>query len=335
MLGKKVKAERKPFTPLTIVLLVVLILYCLSLFYLLAWTVITSMKVNQSYYEWNRYGFWIDFEKYYNSWNTGTLKDKYYQLELDKARETGALILYTFRRMLNDFQMPVGSAFGRDPTRVGMFTMYGYTFLYAGGCAVTATVVPCIVAYACSRFPYKFSKVIHTTVIVVMMIPIVGSMPSEIEIAKSLGIINHIWGLWIMKANFLGLYFLVFYDIFKSLPVSFTEAAKIDGANNFQILIRIALPLIKNTFFTVLLIKFITFWNDYQAPKIYMPSFPTIANGMYYIMNLNADAGSDAIYTEVPARMATVILTAAPVAVLFMVFQKRLLGNLTMGGVKG
>ncbi len=336
MLGKKaVKTERNPFTPLTIALLVILIVYCLSLFYLLAWTIVTSMKVNQSVYELDRYGFWLDFDRYYSSWDSGSLSDMLKRFNLDEARKAGSLFFYTFRRMFNDFQMSVGAAFGREPLKVKLFTMYGYTFLYAGGCAITATVVPCIMAYACSRFPYKFSKVIHTTVIVVMMIPIVGSMPSEIEIAKSLGIINHIWGLWIMKANFLGLYFLVFYDIFKSLPISFTEAAKMDGANNFQILFKIALPLIKNTFFTVLLIKFITFWNDYQAPKIYMPSFPTIANGMYYIMNLTADAGNDSIYTEVPARMATVILTAAPVTVLFMVFQKRLLGNLTMGGVKG
>lgn len=167
----------------------------------------------------------------------------------------------------------------------------------------------------------------------VMMIPIVGSMPSEIEIARNLGIINHIWGLWIMKANFLGLYFLVFYDIFKSLPASFSEAAKIDGANNFQILVDIALPLIKNTFFTVLLIKFIVFWNDYQSPMIYMPSYPTIAYGLRTLMKTNAQQAS--VHTQIPARMAAAILTAAPVTVLFVIFQKRLLGNLTMGGVKG
>ena len=106
-----------------------------------------------------------------------------------------------------------------------------------------------------------------------------------------------------------------------------------DGANNLQIFLQIALPLIKNTFFTVLLIKFITFWNDYQSPKIFMPSFPTIANGLHFVMNENAKEGS--IHTEVPARMAMVILTAVPITTLFMIFQKRLLGNLTMGGVKG
>ena len=332
---KKVKTKEKnnPITPIMWVLLVVLILYCFSLFYLLAWTTITSFKVNQDVYELDRYGFFIDYDRYYNSWGTDRDVDLLKRVALDRARAEGALFLYTFRHMIQDFKMPTDPMPGHPATTVSVLGMYGYTLLYAGGCALTATVVPCITAYACARFKFRFSKFLHTLVIVVMMIPIVGSLPSEIEVARSMNILNTIWGLWIMKANFLGLYFLVFYDIFKSLPDSFSEAARIDGANNWQIFMRIALPLIKNTFLTVLLIKFISFWNDYQSPKVFMPSFPTIANGLHFVMNETAKEGS--IHTEVPARMTMVIMTATPITVLFMIFQKRLLGNLTMGGVKG
>ena len=329
----KIKEKKNAFTPITCVLLVLLVIYCLTLFYLLAWTIITSLKANQDVYELDRYGFIINFKRYYNSWGTELDADLIKRALLSKAKQEGSLYFYSYRHMLSEFKMPTDPMPGHPASEVGILAMYGYTFLYAGGCAFTATFVPCITAYACARFNYKFSKLIHTVVIVVMMIPIVGSLPSEIEMARKFGVMNSIWGLWIMKANFLGLYFLVFYDIFKGLPVSFSEAAKMDGANNLQIFLKIAMPLIKNTFFTVLLIKFITFWNDYQSPKIFMPSYPTIANGMHYIMFLNADKGM--IYTHVPARMAIVVLTAAPVTILFMVFQKRLLGNLTMGGVKG
>lgn len=329
----KVKDKKNPFNPLMWALLVVLVIYALSLLYLLAWTVITSFKVSQDVYELDRYGFIINYDAYYNSWGTETDVELIMRAAFERARNEGALFLYTFRHMIQDFKMPTDPMPGHPASKVSILAMYAYTFLYAGGCALTATIVPCITAYACARFKYKFSRLLHTLVIVVMMIPIVGSLPSEIEMARKLNILNTMWGLWIMKANFLGLYFLVFFDIFKSLPDSFSEAAKIDGANNWQVFLKIALPLIKNTFLTVLLIKFITFWNDYQSPKIFMPSFPTIANGLHFVMNENAKEGS--IHTEVPARMAMVILTALPVTVLFMFFQKRLLGNLTMGGVKG
>ena len=137
-----------------------------------------------------------------------------------------------------------------------------------------------------------------------------------------------------MRANFLGLYFLVFYDVCKALPTSFSEAAKIDGANNFQIFFQIALPLLKNTFLTILLIRFVFFWNDYQTPMVFMPSYPTIAIGLNTIMNTNADP-LHFDHTPIPSRMAAVVMTALPVCVLFAIFQQRLLGNLTVGGVKG
>ena len=67
--------------------------------------------------------------------------------------------------------------------------------------------------------------------------------------------------------------------------MAYTEAACIDGAGNLSVLLRIILPLSRNTFFTVMLINFITFWNDYQTPLIYMPSKPTVAYGMFVIAN--------------------------------------------------
>ena len=133
-----------------------------------------------------------------------------------------------------------------------------------------------------------------------------------------------------MKANFLGMYFLVFYATFKGLPMAYTEAAKIDGANNMRILLRIVLPLAKNTFFTVMLINFIAFWNDYQTPLIYLPSYPTIALGMYHMASTTENGMS-----YVPMRMTGAVLMMIPIMVLFMLFHKRLLGNVTVGGIKG
>ena len=163
-----------------------------------------------------------------------------------------------------------------------------------------------------------------------MVIPIVGNLPSEIQIARIFGLYDQIWGLWIMKANFLGMYFLVFYGVFKGIPKEYAEAAKVDGAGNFSILFRIMLPMVRNTFFVVMLIKFIEFWNDYQTPLIYLKSYPTIAYGVFYMANSRENGLS-----TVPMRMTSAMLAFIPVFVLFMVFQKKLVGNLTVGGIKG
>ena len=133
-----------------------------------------------------------------------------------------------------------------------------------------------------------------------------------------------------MKANFLGMYFLVFYNVFKAAPKEFTEAAKIDGAGNLSILLRIMLPLARNTFFTVMLINFIGFWNDYQIPLIYLPHSPTVALGMLHMASTTENSLS-----TVPMRMTGAMLMLLPILVVFLAFQKRLIGNLAIGGIKG
>ena len=110
----------------------------------------------------------------------------------------------------------------------------------------------------------------------------------------------------------------------------YEQAAKIDGANNFFILIKIILPLVRNIFFTVMLVNFIAFWNDYQVPLMYMPSYPTLAYGMYILANTKENGLS-----TVPMRMTGAMLLFLPILAVFIIFQNRLLGNLTMGGIKG
>lgn len=288
--------KREKFNVLTIVMLVVLCLYALSLIGLMCWGLLTSFKTHADF-RLNKLGLpkeWV--------WNFG--------------------------EVFNLFEVYIDTDTGRQP--VGMDLMFVYGFLYALGCSFFATLVPCLTAYHCARFPYKFSKVIHTTVIVVMILPVVGSLPSEIQMAKFFGLYDQIWGLWVMKANFLGMYFLVMHGLFKSLPMAYTEAAKIDGASNISILVRIILPLVKNTFFTIMLINFITFWNDYNTPLVFMPSYPTISFGVFAMMNSTENGMS-----RVNMRMAASFLMLIPILIIFLSFHKRLLGNLTMGGLKG
>ncbi len=298
MLQAKMKSKevRERLSPVTIFMLVVLILFTLSLFIPLLWALLTSFK-NQSDFRINIIGLpkqWV--------WN--------------------------FSYVLKKFTVPVQTETGEK--MVGMGMMYVNSLLYSVGCAFFGTLIPCITAYMCARFPYKFSKIVHTTVIVVMIIPIVGALPSEIRMAMALKLYDHVWGLWIMKANFLGLYFLVFYGVFKALPMAYTEAAKIDGAGNLGVLIRIVLPLVRNTFFTVMLINFITFWNDYQTPLIFMPSHPTVALGMFHMASTTIST-----LATIPMRMTGAMLLLVPILIVFLLTHKRLMGNLTMGGIKG
>lgn len=237
---------------LTVVMLIFLILYAVSLLGVLAWGVMTSFKGT------------IDF--------------------MDHPYQFPQKIVNNIKTVLQEFKLDnTVTSDGLGSRTVTLPQMFLYSFAYALGSAIAATVVPCVTAYACARFPFKFSKVIYAAVVVTMIVPTVGNLPSELQMVVNLGLYNKIYGLWILKANFLGMYFLVFYGVFKSFPASFTEAAKIDGANNLTVMLKIAFPLVANVMGTVLLINFINFWNDYQTPLLYMPAYPTVAYGLFQL----------------------------------------------------
>lgn len=210
---------------------------------------------------------------------------------------------------------------------VGTVEIIINTILYAGGCAFLGTLVPCMTAYVVSKYKFRVLKIYYFTVIVCLSIPIIGGAASQIQIAYSLNMYDTIWGIWLMRGYFIGSYFLIFYSSFMVIPDSFTEAAKIDGAGNFSILVRIMMPLISKTFTTVLLILFVQYWNEYETPLMFTPSVPTLAVGLYKF-------GLSSENSSIPVRLAGSMILFIPIFILYIFLQDKLMGNISMGGVK-
>lgn len=290
---KKSGAGRGRTSPIFVVLFIFLAIYSLILIGLLVWAMISAFKTPR------------DFQT-----NPVGLPEK---------------IVNNFAEAIKLYKIQVGGVKGRP--RYAMFPQMLYnSALYSVGCALFNTIVICLTAYCCARYKYRLSKIVYAVVLVTMTIPIVGSLPSQIQVSQALGVYNKIWGMWLQSASFLGLYFLVFYETFASLPNSFFEAARIDGAGDFSLIFRIALPLAKNVFFTIFLLNFITYWNDYQTPLLFLKSMPVLSYGLYLITQSNA---------YVPMIMAAATVVLAPVIIIFIFANKKLMGNLTVGGVKG
>lgn len=208
--------------------------------------------------------------------------------------------------------------------------MYFNAVAYSVLSALTSTIVPCVTSYMCAKYKNKFSALIETIVIVTMILPIVGNLPSALQLSQSLGLYNKITGVAIMQASFTGMYFLVFYGTFLNIPNDYGEAAEIDGASQFFVLIKVYLPLVKNMFITILLLKFITNWNDYQTPLLFMPNKPTISYGLYY---LSQYSGAEYV-GNYPLILSATMLVSVPMILLFLVLHKSLLKNISFGGLK-
>lgn len=230
-----------------------------------------------------------------------------------------------FQQALKLLYVPV--PFGKGSRNVLIPELMMNSVLYALGCAFFQTLCCCLMAYVSQRFTWKICKVIYGIVIITMILPIVGAMPSELRILKAIGLYDTIPGGWLLRANFLGVYFLVFYETFRSIPRSFSEAARIDGAGDFGVLFRIMLPLAAKTFGAVMLIYFVGYWNDYQVPLVYIPTHPTLTYAMY-------TAALSTRISSVPERLAVCLIVFIPIFIVFMIFQKKIMGNVSMGGLK-
>ena len=203
----------------------------------------------------------------------------------------------------------------------------GYAMLSAGGIVIATTMV----AYACVQFPhFKMSSVMYFLAMFVITVPIVGSLPSEMQVIRGLGFYNQLWSAFLLKFTFGNIYFLLLYEAIKGIPKDYKEAAQVDGASQLRVMLQIMLPMIKNIIGSIFLIQFIAFWNDYSTPLIYMPSVPNISVG---VMSFAFSTKGEIAYE--PYKLAACLVVMLPILAVFIIFQKTLLGSISEGGIKG
>lgn len=291
--------QKKQISVFSIISFIFLFAYAISLIFPLLWSLMTSFKDYYNDYLVNSFGWPKKF------------------------------VFENYITIFQHFIAPMETADGLE-VEVGMGVMLLNSIWYSLGTAIVSTITSFLVGYVVARFRFKFCEIIYTVIILQMIIPTVGTLPSELRMAQSLGLYNTVYGMLFMKSYVTGLYFLSFYAALRVIPKDFAEAAYLDGAGNFRVMVSIMLPMASGVFSTVLLLNFIAFWNDYQTPMIYMPSFPTLAYGLWYYVNGSYDLET----STVPMKLGGCMLMAMPLLIIFIIFQKKLLGNVSIGGLK-
>ena len=119
----------------------------------------------------------------------------------------------------------------------------------------------------------------------------------------------------------------MFHAQFTMIPKDYTEAAKVDGASPFRVMAQIIMPLAWSTISTVGVLNFIMFWNDYQTPLIYLETKPVLAVGIFNFY-------SSYRVTNNAVKLAGLIMLTVPIVIVFVIFQNKLMANLSIGGIK-
>lgn len=279
------------------ILYVIVAVYCLSMVYVLLFGLINSLK-DATDFEWlNPFGF----------------PHKEFGWKFDN-----------YSKVLKEFKVSSMSMGGEE---VGFMGMFVNSLLYAVFMSLFSMATQIMVAYAIAKYDFRLKPILYGVAVIVMLLPIIGSLASEVQMADTFNFRNNLLGICLMKCKYAGLYFLVFYATFRSVSWTYAEAAQIDGAGHLKIFIEIMLPLIKSTVFAVFILLFIEFWNDYYTPMIFLPQSPTMSYGLFVFQTDNR--------ASQPIQLAACLLTCLPILVLFVVFKNKIMGNVTMGGLKG
>ncbi len=202
--------------------------------------------------------------------------------------------------------------------------------LWAVGSAFLNTFTTCLVSYCCAKFRKKFfSKVIYTIVVISITVPIIGSLPSQMQLVHALGLYDNLLLIFAFKVSFNTTYFLVFYATFVNVPESYSESAELDGAGQWTIYFKIVLPLVISVSLVVFIMFFIAYWNEYATPMLYLPSHPTIAQGLYEYQNSRSPQATPSV------KLAASFIVCLPSLILFICFRDKILTNIRIGGLKG
>ena len=193
---------------------------------------------------------------------------------------------------------------------------------------VSAFSTSCM-GYALSRFQFKGREFFFYLAISTMFICIEGSLASQYKLMYDLRLIDTHIGVIIKGAGGFGFNFLLMHAIFSGIPATYSEAAQIDGAGNWRIFLTIIAPQALPTIIAVWILTFIGVWNDFSTPYLYLQSYPTISLGLKIISDMVQLTG------DYPKMFATILITSAPIVLLFFLFQKKIMTLSLGGGIKG
>lgn len=186
----------------------------------------------------------------------------------------------------------------------------------------------CATGYVFAKYRFRGRKLMYSIVILTMIIPIIGGLAAQYKLHYDLKLVNSPVILVTYLSGF-GMHFIIMHSYFKSLSWNYAEASFIDGGGHIRTFFQVMLPLATAPIFALSIREFITMWNDYFTPLLYLDRMPTLATGLYYYrLELNY-ASNEPVY------FAGIVMSMIPVLILFGLFQDKIMENVSAGGLKG
>lgn len=215
------------------------------------------------------------------------------------------------------FQFSDYATWGMNSAIVTVFVTVGRVFFAS------------LAGYALARIPFRGRRVVFALLIAVMAVPGVVLLIPKFLVINQLGIYDTYLGMIVpLLADAAGVF--IMKNFFESIPVSVEEQARIDGAGVFRTFWSIVLPMATPAVMTLVILSFQGSWNELNHFIVATqdPDLTTLTKGVAQLASGQLSQG-----TQYPLKLGAAVLMTIPVAVVFFIFQKRIM-NASAGAVK-
>ncbi len=247
-------------------------------------------------------------------------------LVLSSFKETGELfsyplVMFPSRFTFIHYQKVIGEGF------------FGYVFnslfLAVVGTAITLVIsAMCGYALAIYRQEVSYTNLVFGIFLLGTLIPGETLTVPQVTVISELGLYNNIWGVILpVVTTTTGIF--MFRQHYLSIPLSFVEAARIDGSNEAQTFLYVMLPLGTSSTVTLAIFSFMWRWNDYILPLLVLSDQKkyTIQIAIKNYIGFNGVDWSSILSASV--------MSIIPIIILFIILQRYIVGGLSASGVKG
>lgn len=208
---------------------------------------------------------------------------------------------------------------------------FGNSLFITGFSTLAVIVLSSMVAYYFTREKNKFSMIFFAMMVAAMIIPFQSIMIPLVSIyGAQLDVLNHRLTLVFMHTGFaMSMSVFIYQGFIKSnIPLSLEEAAYIDGASRFQIFSKVVFPLVKPTTATLIILNALAFWNDYLLPSL------VLGKKELFTLPLSTYSFYGTYSADYGVIMAALVLTVAPILVMYLLLQKQIISGVVAGAVK-
>lgn len=187
-----------------------------------------------------------------------------------------------------------------------------------------------LAGYALARIHFRGRALVFAVLVAIMAVPNVVLLIPKFLVINQLGIYNSMAGLVVpLLVDAAGIF--IMKNFFESIPVSVEEQARIDGASTFRLFWSVVLPMARPALVTIVILSFQGSWNELSHFIVASndPGLTTLTKGVAQLASNQLGQG-----TKYPLKLAAAAMMTIPVAIVFLVFQKRIM-NTSAGAVKG